>query len=455
MAGDALRIMLVSHRFPPDAVAGVERYTEALAARLTAGGDAVAVVTRQPGWEPRPALRRERLADGTAVYRLAGGDSPRERPLAHHDRLERLFELVLAESAPDVVHFNHLADLSPRFLEIALRLRAAVVLSLHDFFFACPRVTLQTRSGDQCAGPDAGRACARTCFADAPAPGGLALGLRAMYFRRLLDLPQFVLCPSRYVADYFERYGADPARLRVVPNGIWVPPVAPGEPPPPTPRRRGRLNLGFFGSVVPHKGVHVIVKALAEARLGQAAGVDVCLDVHGPIGDGQYAAELKARAAEVPRLRLELHGPYEPGRLPDLLRDVDCVVAPSQWPETFLLVAREALARGVPIAVSRLGAMPDAVAEGVNGFTFEHNCPDQLAAVLRRLVDDESLVRRLREGARASYVPGLDEHAGVIRGLYEQAVRDLARVSADPPRAGADELGFLHSALAGAEAAFA
>ena len=457
-----MRVLLVSHRYPPDAIAGVERYTEALAAQLVRQGDEAAVVTRRPGWEPLPGMLRERAGGSeggggcVTVYRLAGGDSPRERPMAHHDRLERLFEIALAEFAPDVVHFNHIVDHSPGLIELALAHRAAVVLTLHDFFFACPRVTLQKRSGALCAGPDAGRECARTCFAESPGPGPLALGLRALCFRRLLDLPQYVLCPSPYVASYFSRYGVDAARLRVVPNGIWVPRLDPGASPPLTPRQRGQLNLAFFGSVVPHKGVHVILEALAEPAFAVGGRTEVRLDAHGPIADGRYATELRRRAAEIPGLRLELHGGYEPAQVADLLKDVDCLIAPSQWPETFLLVAREALVRGVPVVVSRLGAMPDAVTEGVNGFTFEHDKPAQLAAILRRLATDEPLLRALRDGARGTHVPDVAEHADAVRAIYKQAIRDLAKPqpgAAAARRAAVSELGFLQSALAGAEAA--
>src|SRR6476620_10323945 len=104
---EPLRVILVSHRYPPDAVAGVERYTEALAAALAERGDAVSVVTRRPGGGPLPVILREPGPRGVNVYRFAGGNADRANVFGgqHHVRLERLFETVLAEAAPDVVHF--------------------------------------------------------------------------------------------------------------------------------------------------------------------------------------------------------------------------------------------------------------------------------------------------------------------------------------------------------------
>ena len=441
-----MRVVLVSHRYPPDAVAGVERYTEALAGGLAAAGDAVAVVSRRPGPEPRPrVLREEPSADGITVYRLAGGDSPRERPLAHHGRLDLLFGTVLTEFAPDVVHFNHLIDLSPGFIEVAHRHRAAAVLTLHDFFVACPRIILRKDTGELCRGPRGGRECAETCFAGVPG-AGLELGLRTAYFRRLLSLPEFVLCPSKYVADYFQAFagGARDGRtpVRAVPNGIRVERAAPSPGEKPTPADRGCLNLAFLGSVVPHKGIHVILDAVELAGLPA-----VRLDVLGP-GDPHYAKDLRERGSTIPGLTLDFRGAYEPAELAGLLADVDCVIAPSQWPETFLLVTREAMAHGVPIIVTRLGALPDAVSEGVNGLTFDHDRPDQLAAQLKRLAEDADLLRRLRRGAAETPVHTMAEHVCVIRTIYRQAMEDLAGRH-DAARGGDDELAFMHSALLG------
>jgi glycosyltransferase involved in cell wall biosynthesis len=193
---------------------------------------------------------------------------------------------------------------------------------------------------------------------------------------------------------------------------------------------------------VRHKGVHVILDALKIARLSQ-----VRLDVHGPLGDPAYAAQLRAAAAEMPGLTLNLLGAYEPSQLPALLHDADCLIAPSQWPETFLLVSREALAHGVPVIVSRLGALPDAVADGVNGLSFDHDDPEQLAGHLRRLFEDDELVRRLRDGARRSRVRSVEEHVDEIFATYGEAIRDLAGGIGGERRADLEELGFLHASL--------
>ena len=467
-----MRVLLVTHRFPPDGIAGVERYTQTVAAELARAGDAVHIVTRRspsPG-ASRPILRiaHEVLPGGTVVHRLVGGAPEPDAlpvPTEGRDRLDRAFDAVLAEADPDVVHVNHLIDLSPRFIDLAHRAGAAVVISLHDFFFACPLAHLQKRSGALCAGPDGGLECARTCFAHEGEAAPLRWGLRSLLFRRLLAAAEGVVCPSRYVADYFAPYlPAPPDRLRVIPNGV----AAPDGPPPllepfvprgelregPTtdgvrlggakgPRHPARtLRLATLGAVVPHKGPHLLIDALRLAALGP-----VELLVLGPTPEIPYVGELRAQAARVPGLELRLYGGYEPDELSLLLEGVDCVVTPSQVPETFSLTTREALVRGIPVVVSRLGALPEAIVEGVDGVAFAHDRPAELAAILRRLVDDGDLLPRLRAGAMASRPLSPGDHAVALRTVYAEAIAAVAGRGATH-RGGSEELAFLDAALA-------
>ena len=139
---------------------------------------------------------------------------------------------------------------------------------------------------------------------------------------------------------------------------------------------------------------------------------------------------------DVPRLRAE-----RLARIKGLLADADCVVMPSQWPETFGIVAREALVRGVPVVVARVGGLADAVDEGRNGFTFAPDRTDELADILRRLARDDDLVRRLRRGARETRVVSSAEHAAATRAVYAEAAADVQRPFSE------EDLGFLHETV--------
>jgi glycosyltransferase involved in cell wall biosynthesis len=441
-----MRVLLVSHRFPPDGIAGVEQYTQRLASELVKAGDTVSIVARR--WadsssEPQPG--RETLPDGATLYRFVGGTVRYERFLVHHERLEQLFTAALVEAAPDVVHVNHLQGLSPRFLEIAHRLRTAVVLSLHDLSFACPLAHLRKRTNELCDGPDGGRECGRSCFANDGDDPTLRWGLRTLYFRRLLAIPDRLVAGSRYVASFFEKFAPGPCRVRVIPNGVPPEEVEPAAAPRSTPGKRGSLNLVYWGTVVPHKGVHVILDAVRIAKLPR---VNLLVIGHVPnlahIAD--YTEELRRKAAAIPELKFRAYGLFQRAELPHLLHDTDCVIVPSLVPEAGPLVPREALARGIPVLAAGLGALPEIVTDGENGFTFDPKCPGDLAAILRRLVYDGDLVGRLREGVRRTPIVTMPQHTDAVRGVYREAIDELMR-RGGVCRDDLAEVGFVHRRL--------
>jgi glycosyltransferase involved in cell wall biosynthesis len=357
----------------------------------------------------------------------------------HHERLESLFSRALVESMPDVVHFLHLAGLSPRSVEIAHRLGIPIVIEIHDFYFACPIVHLQKLSGELCDGPDGGRECARTCFADGDPMTLIRWGLRHTYFRRLLELAQEVVCPSSYVASVFgEQLGVDPQRMRVLPNGLSISPPPVAENSRLSPRQSGALRLACIGTVIAHKGVHLLLEALRLAALDS-----VELTVFGSLVDSDYAARLRGLADQIPGLTMTLYGSYERENLPTLLSEVDFVVMPSLVAEAGPIAPREAMACGVPVIASRLGALPELVVDGKNGLTFDHRRPADLASVLRRTMDDDDLVRRLRRGVRWAKSPTVHDRMEALRAVYEHAIDDVARDTTSNE----SELAFLHQAL--------
>ncbi len=408
--------MLVTHRYPPDGIGGVERYTESLASELVRREDDVSVLTRTPASSPsEPELRRDRAAAGPRVSRLVGGKVRHDNFLVHHRRLEQLATGALVREDPDVVHVQHLLGLPPRLVETARRLRVPLVLSVHDFYLACALAHLHKRTGEACAGPDGGRECARTCFAHEGEVANARWPLRTQLFHALLAAADLVVCPPGFVADYFERYASPSTRIAVLAPGVeraaeHLPAKDPG----------GPLRLAVLGTVAPHKGIHLVLEAVAHAGLRE-----VSLAVHGRIDDGAYARGLRERAAVIEGLGLELTGEYAPAELPRLLAGVDAAVFPSLVSEAFPLAPREALAHGVPVVVARSGGLAAAVREEVNGLGFTTGRVDELALALGRLAGSPGLVRELRRGAAGTEILTVAEHVEALRSVYRGACEDV------------------------------
>jgi glycosyltransferase involved in cell wall biosynthesis len=429
-----MRVLLVCHRYPPEGVAGVERLTQQAAEELARRGHEVAVLTRRDSERLSFSLER-RTETGVQIVTVSGPVDYNRFPV-YEPTLERVFERMLAELSPDVVLATHLMHHSPGYVAVAHRWSVPFVLELHDFFMLCPRAHLQRVSGELCAGPEGGAACAVHCYGHQRG-AQLRWALRSQSFAEAVRSAEVVLAPSRYVAERFaaRREGGSP--IEVVPNGI---------PDFGRPAREERdpgapLHLAGIGPAVEHKGFRVVVEAL------RLAGVPARYTVFGPALE-PGAAELREAAGRAPNLSLELFGQFSPGQLPTLLTDVDAVVVPSVVPETFSIVAREAFACGVPVIASDIGALPEAIRPEENGWLVAPGDAAGLAALLQELSADRARLRRAGSGIRPDEVTSIAARTDQLEGLLRRAVGELAADGAPRHR---PELPLMRQALSAAD----
>jgi len=242
----------------------------------------------------------------------------------------------------------HAHNLNPAFgwraLAAARAAGARVVLHLHNYRLVCAVGTCFTRGEDctRCHGRDTAPGIALNCRGTGPEAVVYGAAL-ALYQRRLTGHADAVVVPSRAA---LERLGAlraplDRPRVRIVAHPLRAfapePAVAPGGP------------ALVVSRLAPEKGVDVAVEACRRA------GVPLLVAGEGP---ERAALERGAAGADVTFL----------GRVPDaelaaLRARAGVAVVPSRSAETFGLAAAEAMAAGLPVAASRIGALSDLVDE--------------------------------------------------------------------------------------------
>jgi len=156
------------------------------------------------------------------------------------------------------------------------------------------------------------------------------------------------------------------------------------------------VRFGFVGSIVPHKGVDVLLSA------ARSLGVEPVLIGAAPEGVPPGVRWL---------------GELGHDRIEDAFAEMDVLVVPSLVPESFSLVAHEAQALGIPVVASRIGALPELVQDGVNGLLVSPGDVRGLTRALRRLSSPQEVLR-LQAGARAPLAPR--EHARRLEILYTE-----------------------------------
>jgi glycosyltransferase involved in cell wall biosynthesis len=170
--------------------------------------------------------------------------------------------------------------------------------------------------------------------------------------RRALHAASGVHVCNEAAGDIARRKGFT-GTVEVLPLGVDIERFHPGPPPNTKP---GTLHIGYVGRLDAHKGVEVLIDAIA----GQP---DWTLHV---VGDGPTAADIRRRAAPLGN-QVTVSGFVPTDELPDVYRSFDVVVVPSLdtpgWTEQFCRVAVEATASGVPVVASDSGALPEVVGD--------------------------------------------------------------------------------------------
>jgi glycosyltransferase involved in cell wall biosynthesis len=128
--------------------------------------------------------------------------------------------------------------------------------------------------------------------------------------------------------------------------------------------RRRSDHLCFVGRVAPEKG---IVEAIDIAH---AAGRPLRIAAKvAPLGpERTYYEEVFAPALERAGSEVEFLGELTQTERDHLFAESYASLMPGAWPEPFGLVAIEALACGTPVIARRIGALPEIIREGVDGF---------------------------------------------------------------------------------------
>lgn len=204
---------------------------------------------------------------------------------------------------------------------------------------------------------------------------------RHVRLERLLGrVTRRVVCCSSAVARHARRdLGLPESLLEVVPNGV--------EPAPPIGREESRRLLsnppspvvGCVGSLTPHKGQAVLLRAFASLPKELRAGSLVL------VGEGPERPRLERLATELgigDRLQL----PGERRDVRRLLAGFDLLVAPSIGREGLGVAVIEGMDAGLPVIASRVGGLSEVVEDGLTGVLVPENDPDALAAAMARIL---------------------------------------------------------------------
>ena len=338
--------------------------------------------------------------------------------ITNNPRMNEILNEELARDEPDVVHVHHLTCLSTGMLDVVADAGIPLVMTLHDFWMSCLRGQRIVPELEICGHLDRGRCapCLQRLWPHFDITPEVLAELDVVLRGRMARCDALI-APSKFHRDRCLEQGLPADRFHVIEHGLDHDLLPASE------RERTSVRkIGFIGSVIPTKGVHLLIEAMN--RIGRA---DVECHVHGLAPNFHGDTTFLERCRELARddLPFHFHGAYTQAELPQILEDLDLLVIPGLWWEAFCLTIREAMLAGVPVIASDLGAMHEALADLDEDVLFRPGDPQDMVHKITSLLDDAPRLARLSN--LRSRVRTLDDMGADTEALYQQVAAHRER----------------------------
>lgn len=285
----------------------------------------------------------------------------------------RKIKKILDEFQPDIVHVHNLYhQMSPTILFEIKKRKIPIVMTVHDWKIINPNHSLRLNGKPY-------RRCAEgkyyQCFLDKCVKNSYAKSLLAsleMYwhdglgtYRKNIDL---YIAPSEFVKNILIRWGMDGKKIVVLPHFI------------PKPSKKSSRQYSFSvadsyalyaGKISKEKGVNTLIETFSKLK-----GMKLYL-----AGEVEKGFKIPKNSNIVPL------GFVAADQLSEYVRNSKCVVSASELPETFGLIALEAMTQGKPFVGFNAGAYGEIIADMVDGCIV--NAKDEFVRCLEKIAKDE------------------------------------------------------------------
>jgi len=387
-----VRVLIGVHQFFPNHYTGTERYVLNLAKQFQRMGHYVKVLTY--AFKDKSSFKKSIHSNLLyKEYSFEGVPVVAVRHEVQPDDLSFVFDFM------DMEIYNETASIikSGNFdiyhcahpLRIASSIKAAkdmgvkVVFMMTDYFMMCPMGIMLRTDNTLCDGYGDGTNCLKYCFTNVSKE---RMQRRIADSQALIQCSDVLLSPSKFLIAAFNFTGFIPSsRFILSRHGFDYS------------QKRGHffkrftlpLVFGYIGTVQYHKGVHIMVEGFKKVKNN-----NIRLQIWGGCFHELEYLKTVERIAKNDH-RIEFKGQYDFNDIEGILAQIDMVIVPSIWYENAPLTISSSLAFGVPVLVSDIGGMSEAVMDGRNGLTFNVGDSESLAEKIRLLSGDPQLISNL------------------------------------------------------------
>jgi glycosyltransferase involved in cell wall biosynthesis len=362
------RLVIVNVFYPPQAIGGATRvvYDNVRDLQQLLGDEwSIDIISTLEGG-PTPYQISWRIEDGVRVFAITAPSRPDIDSVLEDRAMGQAFEQCIRLIDPTIVHFHCIQRLTLSAVD-TVRGRIPYFITLHDGWWISPNQFI-VGSDDKTSLYDFAR--------NGPFPSE-RFPARASPLRRALQSAERVLTVSEPFAKICREAGLP--EVTVTENGVSKLPTFMR-----APNSTGRVRLAHIGGTQRHKGLQLIRNILLTRSFKNLSFllIDHAFD---------RSTVINETWGNTP---VEIRGKTPHSEVSQLYSEIDVLLAPSIWPESFGLVTREAASSGCWIVASDRGAIGDCVVPGRNGFIVGVESTFELEQTLNKIDQDPQTYMR-------------------------------------------------------------
>ena len=407
-----MKICHISTGYPLSLQGGITNYVRALAESQQAEGNSVWVIAGDPGQ--------------AYSYQVKSYASQKIKPfsfsLASDKQALEELKSFFAQQAFDLIHIHMMLDIDWDLYEVIKDYH--YVISLHDYFYLCPRVVMLHNNGMPCGKYDEDKC--RRCVSLLEANDFIAYAMQRVKSKFGITLPSI---PQQVTAQRFIKL------KKLLENADMLLPVS----------ARVRQIYEESGIVGNYQVLHIgnitadrfcetfeknpdkqYIDVVMLGTLNYIKGADLFIKLAQALDKSKFHMHFYGRSADyakkIAKAGIIDHGPYQQKDLPGILSDSDLGLVLSVWEDNGPQVVMEMLNNHVPVVGTRMGGIPDFVNRD-NGFLFDPYSQEEFRHLVKELnaLTREDIIR-LKQNITPTMTT--DAHAKEIAQVYQNVVNN-------------------------------
>lgn len=314
--------------------------------------------------------------------------------------IENLFKDIIKSEKIDLVHFHSFVDLSFSLIKVAKQEGCKVIVSLHDYYLLCDRITLLNNKGSLCQGPINNNNYCKECRLNVkinmklPRMVTKIIRFYSRYFTLnnkfgiirydsvislLNNFSDLNIAVSNSVKKIYQSNGINNIVVNHIGNISYYNNHS---------NVLGKkVNYGIVGSFHKHKGASVIVDAL---RLLNKKRFPINVLFFGR-SDNYYLNKVN----NLKYINFKNCGPYKQDQIADVFSKINVMIFVPIWYDNGPQVVMEAVNYGVPVICSNIGGAPDFIKNNENGIVIESNNHRELAKTIEAIEEGSINLKKI------------------------------------------------------------